>query len=762
MSDEQQPLNPSSSDHIEAHIGDSASDVLVGKGITSVRAGERGVAAGDQIRDSVVITGDNNQVITQRLDPKDAKNQRNHAVMRQLVRRFWIDGVLKSSLYNEVLIRLNLTEQPKAVDNRPWDLILQQPGKPTYEIPPGTPIIDVFDQMNGLLLILGEPGSGKTTMLLELADELLRRAESDLTHPTPVVFNLSSWAEKRQPLAEWLIEELRTKYNISRKVAQQWIAEDELLPLLDGLDEVRQENREDCVKAINQFRQEHLVPLAICSRLAEHDQLTTLLKLQGAVLVRTLTSEQIENYLLGFGDWTEGLRSALAQDTDLQNFVATPLILYLVLVTYDGHAPEDLKVSDSVQASYQRLFSKYVEQVFYLRPLPVNHPYDKEQALAWLINLAYGMKQHGLTRFYIEQLQPSWIMSKELRNRYEWSIKLLIASGGAIIGLLSNLLLRDGSDMWITLPPDFLFEGTWVGLPVWLLRGLVGGWVTWITFRVFEWLDIENIEIQEELEWSRPKEHSLFYYARQWLLYSFGGGLGCGFAFGLYSLIPGFLIGFVLLWIDGSTGLPEWLNFWLFKWLFIALSFMLTGFIMGVILGFIYYLAKGLFSGVQESIHKVEIGETSRPNQGIYASFRNACLYGVVTGLTIGALGFVISFIVFPLEWMAFKELYILLGVSLLDRSIIVFYITAIALLVGFIGGFFIYGGKTIIQHYVLRVMLSRENTLPYPLRDIHLAAYLDDMTQRILLRRVGGGWLFIHKYLLDYFAAQRVNHTAE
>lgn len=55
------------------------------------------------------------QVIIQRLDPADARNQRNHKVMRQLVRTFWIDGVLKSSLYNEVLIRLNMEKRPM-----PW------------------------------------------------------------------------------------------------------------------------------------------------------------------------------------------------------------------------------------------------------------------------------------------------------------------------------------------------------------------------------------------------------------------------------------------------------------------------------------------------------------------------------------------------------------------------------------------------------------------------------------------------------------------
>jgi hypothetical protein len=30
----------------------------------------------------------------------------------------------------------------------------------------------------------------------------------------------------------------------------------------------------------------------------------------------------------------------------------------------------------------------------------------------------------------------------------------------------------------------------------------------------------------------------------------------------------------------------------------------------------------------------------------------------------------------------------------------------------------------------------------------------MDAMKDRILLRRVGGGWVFIHRTLLDYFAS--------
>ena len=58
-------------------------------------------------------------------------------------------------------------------------------------------------------------------------------------------------------------------------------------------------------------------------------------------------------------------------------------------------------------------------------------------------------------------------------------------------------------------------------------------------------------------------------------------------------------------------------------------------------------------------------------------------------------------------------------------------------------------GGLTILRHYLLRLLLAQGRTLPWRAR-----RFLDDATARVLLRRVGGGYGFVHRRLLDYFAA--------
>lgn len=218
------------------------------------------ISVGGDVNGNIVV-GDNNtvnQTFTKRIsnffagDTEQQRAYRNRRAMLELVKNTWIKGVLEKSLYNEVLIELGMEEHPGAV-NHPWDMQVQMPNQTNRTLPAGTSMIDVFDEMNGAMLILGEPGSGKTTMLLELTRDCLDRAKQDGNRPIPVVFNLSSWSDPNQSIDDWLVSELITKYYVSKKLAQNWVKNDDLQLLLDGLDEVKLDKRETCIKELMTF-----------------------------------------------------------------------------------------------------------------------------------------------------------------------------------------------------------------------------------------------------------------------------------------------------------------------------------------------------------------------------------------------------------------------------------------------------------------------------------------------------------------------------
>ena len=117
--------------------------------------------------------------------------------------------------------------------------------------------MQVYEDAERELLILGEPGAGKSTLLLDLALRLSRNAMLDDAHPLPVVLPLSSWAVERPALQEWISEQLTLIYNVPAYLAQQWVQEEHILPLLDGLDEMEEAAHPACIRAINIYHGEH-------------------------------------------------------------------------------------------------------------------------------------------------------------------------------------------------------------------------------------------------------------------------------------------------------------------------------------------------------------------------------------------------------------------------------------------------------------------------------------------------------------------------
>lgn len=67
-----------------------------------------------------------------------------------------------------------------------------------------------------------------------------------------------------------------------------------------------------------------------------------------------------------------------------------------------------------------------------------------------------------------------------------------------------------------------------------------------------------------------------------------------------------------------------------------------------------------------------------------------------------------------------------------------------------------IFGGFPCLQHFILRCLLWRNGSAPW-----RYVQFLDSAVERILLQRVGGGYAFIHRALLEYFETKN-STTAE
>lgn len=644
--------------------------------------------------DNVQIAGHHNFVYhIDRLLHGDAAKvaERNRSRMLQLVKKTWIKDVLERSLYRETLIDLGLEDRPDAVQ-RPWDIQVQMPNQTARMLAAGTRPAHVFDDLNGAFLILGEPGAGKTTMLLELARDLILRAEQDQSLPIPVVFNLSSWSDPKAAIAQWLVDELSSKYGIPNNVGVGWVKDNELLLLLDGLDEVKHQYRDQCVNAINAFRHEHgLAHIVVCSRTSDYNDLANRLNLSGAIVIQPLTPEQINRYFEGIGPELASLQHAIQQNPALQELARQPLMLSIITMAYRDISVEEL-INEQFETTEDwrgHLFNTYIKRMFDRPGRTKNAPYSSDETTRWLTWLGQKMVEHSQTIFSLDQIRESWLQTRAEERLFRFVSKLLPRALGAI-----NFAIL-----------GFAFGGDRPMLR-WLLAaaGAVGGWLLFGSF-------VDDPDPSETLEWS-PANSAKGAIAGV-LVGSLFGVIGQRFGFvpsGLAGAISGGVVGGALN--SFQTRRLKW------SWQQAAAGAGI-GFGTGVGAGLMGWMkAAGTFAfiyGLVNGISASEFKSKTLPNQGLRQSFKNACIVAIVP----------ILFLTFFLGWPS--------GVS-----------------VGFYT-WVLYGGDFVMAHLTIRSILYSKRYTPW-----NYVAFLDYAVERVFLRKVGGGYIFVHRMLMEHFAGIR------
>ncbi len=728
--------------------------------------------------------------------PVSALQLQNRTRLLERVRSFWITGVLEQSLHGAALLALGLQEQPNAVAN-PWRLIMQEAERTSILLPAGTRITDVYDEAQGELLILGEPGAGKTTLLLELTRDLLSRAEQEQTYPIPVVFNLSSWMRKRQSLAAWLVEELETKYLVPRMVGSEWINADQVLPLLDGLDEVDAGSRAVCMQAINEYHRAHnLVPLVVCCRMNEYLSQESQLTLSRAVTIQPLTTEQINEYFARIGERVAALRMVFQDDPILQELATTPLMLTVLIMVYQDSSVEEIRGEGSAEVRRQQIFATYAQRMLGRRS--AKSRISPQQTIYWLGYLAQQMKRQSQMVFYIERMQPTWLTKRWQRQLYYGLI------AGPVCGLFVGLASL----------------GTILSFPLTvLITALIVG-------PLLGWLSEPEVAEKNPQTWGRIRQSIATSLEKRVVV---GGVFGAfiGFCSMLYlfvgdfdnwplgsrivgALAGGLPFGMCLGVCAGLairlerkiepleapswswTGIPRDVIRWsligvgLVVGLTLALPFMVSshdvwlGYFLafGLANTFSFILVVMLVSGVTRGLSKrITAQHIVTPNQGTWRSAR----YGVIMAIVIGGIAGVFASAV---DFIAYFWLPRFLGIVVISRpfGIDLEAVSIMSHLLGFapstVQQFWMLhalfwglvdaaipalavglscGGAAYVQHFVLRFLLWVARAVPF-----NYARFLDYAAERIFLRKVGGGYIFVHRLLLEYFADVEIGKIVE
>lgn len=445
------------------------------------------------------------------------------------VQRWLIDAVktevksrLKDSLHNAVLINLGKEEQPIQV-KPPWQAEIKIGEKQPSTLPEETSILEVFDteEIAGKLLILGEPGSGKTTTLLELAKELITRAEKEASQPIPVLFTLSTWKNNKQLIGEWLVAELNFHYGVRADIGRDWLEKRQLLPLLDGLDELEPSRQEVCIRAINQFLQGDTRPtfLIVCSRIEEYKLSRTKLLLNGAICLQPLHEQQIQEYLQTLG--LKELQQSLEADSEIWKLFKFPLLLSLTTLAYQEISITEWQELNSDRKRQQYLFNAYIRRMQNRDITNLWYTNNSEpsltQTLRWLAWLAKRLKEEAKTDFLIDKMNVSYLNG--FWQKWEYRLFAILLSG--LIAMLVFI-------------PIF---STAMSLIFWISMSLQIS--LYKKINLVETLNFSLLNLKKGL--------------KQGTIYGLGYGLTCGFISGylIKDLNAGIVLGLIALFSSG-------------------------------------------------------------------------------------------------------------------------------------------------------------------------------------------------------------------
>lgn len=381
--------------------------------------------------------------------------------LRSEVHKTWIKQKLDKDIPMKPPIELDKELAPYALQR-------QSSEESGESIPAGKAIGSLFDEKNRSLLILGEPGHGKTIALLALAQYLLERFERDPTEtePLPVFLNLSTWGRSKLSLVKWAAREVLEKHHVSDTMCEDWITQGRIVLLLDGLDALDLDARANCIQAINDFSREQIRSgrfhgLAICCRFDEYKKLTSRLNVQNAVKLHPLSEDQIRLYIELCGEKMAGLQACLDSDPLLSEDAKIPLILGMMSIAYELSPEKFSEISDEVedltgqQERKELITQAYLDRVFEPREEREEQrlfsadddrtepqsrkkiTFERQEIVRHLSWLAKGMKQSKQSMFLIESLQPSWCA-----NHWQRFLNLTIyslAMGFYIAALLAIL-----------------------------------------------------------------------------------------------------------------------------------------------------------------------------------------------------------------------------------------------------------------------------------------------------------------------------------
>lgn len=543
------------------------------------------------------------------------------------------------------------------------------------------------------LLIVGDPGSGKTLLLLRFAEFLIDARNNPGIDRVPVIVDSGSWRNEELTFTKWLERQLPNalgESGISKQFAKELIQNNQILPLIDGFDEIPTNHRTSFLNSLNIFlrnsqnqsEKNYSGPeLILCSRTNEFKMDPIILEVFGVIEIQPLKRKIVKkelNKLISQNNVTAGLLlKSLNNEPSLQQALDTAFYVHVALALYAKSWEYNLASfkNENKEKLQRTLIKSYLDQELQLLVDCTKYSFD--EAKRWLSWLAYSLEvnRKGLA-FEFADLQPSWLRNT-LMNKLTYGFLF-----GVSFGVLAGIVF--GSIGGLIFSTEF---GVDLGILTAVLGGVSAGIAGGIIFAI---VGIPQIEY-EEVIYIDFKIYTLIVNVIK--------GTGLGLIFGLFGAI------LVAIFSDIINGLIGGL----------------TGGLVG-----------GVLFGINTGIVKSKkYPKLQRPYQRVTA---NLLFYMVSWGIVI-----LVIFLILQLQFSL-----------LVDEELELYYIFAygsVGFLTGLVLGFCRHG----FYNFLLLNFFFRITGL-VPNNFLHFLNAASESTG--ILEADGGHWRFRHLLLLKELAS--------
>lgn len=190
-------------------------------------------------------------------------------------------------------------------------------------------------------IVTGAPGSGKSTLVAQLAVQMMDARESGKFSYVPLMLQCKDW-DSDVHLSNWIINQTRYTYGITNSITRRWLNRGLAILLIDGLDEIPDGARSSFIPQLNTWLRSAVAGRAVVSCRTDsyigyfkdivHEQVANL---------EPLSNAEIADYLLRVldpkvnndrdrGDIRSLLTHVISPCAEISTIWSTPLLVRLL------------------------------------------------------------------------------------------------------------------------------------------------------------------------------------------------------------------------------------------------------------------------------------------------------------------------------------------------------------------------------------------------------------------------------------------------